>query len=169
MGIWKIKFFASDRPDDPTHVDAKKGEYEFNVLSLMPFDEPVGEISRKADGSLDNRIPQRTFYEVELLPFYIKNQLLEGQMDYNDLVLFKKMIRQPYLVIKSCTLPAWNDGPNNWNSEYPLPAVVRWDYEETTENDNQDGILEITTRFEAVYTKGSTQPTPITNTTEYTY
>lgn len=169
MGIWKIKLFASDRPDDPTHADAHKGEYEFNVLSLMPFDEPVGDISRKADGSLENNIPQRTIYEVELLPFYIKNEVIAGQMDYNALVLFNKMIRQPYLVIKACTLPAWNDGSNNWNNEYPLPAVVRWDFEPTITNNNKDGTIEIVSRFEAIYTKGTTQPTPITNTTEYTY
>jgi hypothetical protein len=169
MSIWKIKIFASDRPDDPTHIEAKHGEYEFNVLSMIPLDKAVKDPSRKADGSLENNIPQRTTYEVELLPFYIKNELVPGQMDYNDMVLFKKMIRQPYLVIKACTLPAWNDGSNNWNNEYPLPAVVRWNFEETMNNNKEKGILELTIQLEAIYTKGTTQPTPITNTEEYTY
>lgn len=166
---WTITLFASDRPDDPTHTDAKKGQYLFNVLSLLPYDEAIGDIARKADSSLENNIPQRSFLEVEFLPFYMKDSIVTPQHSMLELMILKKMLRQPYLVIKSCTLPPWNAGPNNVLSEYPLPAVVRWNFEDSSSNNKEDGIIEFSARLEFLYTKGRTQPTPVTNTSDYTY
>lgn len=169
MGVFTITLFASDMPDDPTHADAICGEYEFYILSLLPYDEAVKEPSRKADNSLENNIPQRALYEIEFVPFYIETAIVEPQNDIQELILLKKMLRQPYLVIKSCTIPPWNSSPNNVTNEYNLPAVVRWNFEDTSSNNKDDGIIEYSARLEAIYTKGTIQPTPITNTDEYTY
>lgn len=169
MGVFKIKIFASDRPDDPIHADAMKGIYEFYVLTLDVDDIAEGEIARKADNTLENNVVQRTIYNIEFVPFYRQTQVVDPQHDMNELVLLLKMLRQPYLVIVSCDLPEWTGGPTNMTNEYPLPAVVRWDYEPQKATNKEDGIVELSISLESLYTKGVTPPTPITNLTEYTY
>lgn len=169
MSTWTIKLYASDMPDDPANASADEGEYDFNVLSLFPVEEAFGDIIRKADGTLDNSIPQIVKFKVEFLPFYIKTSIAAGQQNWDDLLLLKKMLRQPYLVIKSCTLPVWSSGPNNLTAEYPLPAIVRWNYDEGESLNKDDGIIEYNIELELLYKKGQTQPVATTSVRTYAY
>lgn len=166
---WKIKLFASDNPDEPDHGDAKQGEYEFNILKLLPREDLVNDIPRRADGSLDNKALLRTVLEAEFLPFYISVQKKDYQQSINDLLLLKKMLRQPYLVIKSCTLPVWADGSSNFTSEYDLPIIVRWNNEPSESNNKENGVMEFSIELEYEFLKGETPNTPVTTTDEYTY
>jgi len=166
---WKIKLFASDNPDEPDHAEAKQGEYEFNVLKLYPKEVVVNDIPRRADGSLDNKALLRTIYEVEFVPFYVTEGKVENQQSIYDLLLLKKMLRQPYIVIKACTLPIWNDGPNDFTSEYELPVIVRWDNESSESNNKESGHIEFSIELEDELLKGETKNTPVTTTDTYTY
>lgn len=169
MNEWKIVLFASDNPDEPDHATAKQGEYEFNILTLYPKDVLVSDIPRKADGSLDNKALLRTVLEVEFLPFYIKTAKKDFQQDINELILLKKMLRQPYLVVKSCDLPAWADGPSNFTNEYELPAIVRWNHEASETVNKEEKQIEFNIELEFEFLKGETQTTPTTTTDTYTY
>jgi len=169
MNEWKITLFASDDPETPDDSGAKQGEYEFNILSLYPKEGVVGDIARRADGALDNKALLRTLLELEFVPFYITKEAVENQQTLNDLILLKKMLRQPYLVIKSCTLPVWADGASNFTSEYDLPIIVRWNNEPSESLNKEQGHIEFSIELEYELLKGETPNTPVTTTDTYTF